>query len=85
MTNLQINSKKEFLVVSVVFAVSFVLKRVFTSMSQTSLLSTLSAFSLITSIIISLTQQHSLLQHFQSLHINNAFVTFNTTKFTLFV
>ncbi len=85
MTNLQINSKKKFSVVSVISVISSVLKRVFTSMSQTSLLFTSSAFLLITLIIISLTQQHLLLQHFQSLHINDAFVTFNTAKFTLSV
>jgi len=37
------------------------------------------------SVIISLTQQHLLLQHFQSLYTNDASVTFNTAEFTLSV
>ncbi len=83
MINLQIDSKKKFSVISAISVIFSVSEEVSTSTSQTFLLSSLSAFLLIMSVIISLTQQHSLLQHFQSFHINDVFITLNTVKFTL--
>jgi len=64
MANLQVDSKRKFSIVSVISVVSSVLEEVFTSMSQTSLSFTSSAFLLIMSVIISSAQQHSLLQCF---------------------